>query len=494
MLDPPARGRRRGAGDHRREGVLVGVARPTRPACYRFTRVQQPAGSKVERGWGASRALGVALLAALACGDDYPEGELEAFTGSELPVVVLDTGGHRIPDEPKLAAELRLFDAPVTGLEALAGPASLEGSIGVEVRGYTSQEFPKKQYSLESRGPAGDDADISPLGLPAEEDWVLHAPFMDKSLLRNALGYELSRRMGRYAPRTRFVELFLLGDGAARPGLEHYRGLYVLTESVKRGAQRVDIEKLEPAMIDEPLVSGGYLLEWTERSRVERGEPFIGARHAEALLLSHPKPEDTRAEQLAWIERYVEAFETALDRLESDPQSADFEAFLDLDAAVDYCLLSELARNHDVFVASTFIHKPRSGPLVFGPIWDLDRAFGDVELGGNWRTDGWLVPSRGWARQLFQSNRFRQRYVERWHTHRSEALASAAMTELISGLQRELAPAAARNFEKWPVLGRYVKANRAPYSESFEEEIAKLSRWLEARASWIDAHIDEHLP
>ena len=439
----------------------------------------------------ASRALGVALL--LACGDDYPEGELQAFAGSGLPVVVLDTSGHRIPDEPKLAAELRLFDAPVTGLEALAGVPALQSPIGVEVRGYTSQEFPKKQYSLEARGAAGDDADIGLLGLPAEEDWVLHAPFMDKSLLRNALAYELSRRMGRYAPRTRFVELFLLDDGATSAGLQHYRGVSVLTESLKRGADRVDIEKLEPAMIDEPLVSGGYLLEWTERSRVDRGDPFISTRHAEALLLSHPRPDDARPEQIAWIDRYVEAFEAALARLESDPQSVDFEAFLDLDAAVDYCLLSELVRNHDVFVASTFIHKPRSGPLVLGPIWDLDRAFGDVEFGGNWRTDGWLVPSRGWARALFQSARFRQRYLERWHAHRSEALASASMTALIAGFERELAEPAARNFEKWPILGRYVKANRAPYAESFAEEVAKLSRWLEERAAWIDAHIDEDI-
>jgi len=459
-----------------------------------FTRVQQAAGRGIEGAEGARRALGVAaLLVVLACGDEYPEAELQAFTGSDLPVVVLDTSAHRIPDEPKLPAQLRLFEAPVSGLEALAGPAALESPIAIEVRGYTSQEFPKKQYSLEARGAAGDDADISPLGLPAEEDWVLHAPFMDKSLLRNALAYELSRRIGRYAPRTRFVELFLLDDGASAPGLEHYRGLYVLTESVKRGAERVDIEKLEPAMIDEPLVSGGYLLEWTERARVDRGEPFFSTRHAEALLLSHPKPGDARAEQVAWIDGYVEAFEAALGRLEGDPQSRDFEAFLDLDAAVDYCLLSELVRNHDVFVASTFVHKRRSGPLVLGPIWDLDRAFGDVEFDGNWRSDGWLVPSRGWARELFQSTRFRQRYVERWRTFRGAALASAAMLELVSSLESELTGAAARNFEKWPILGRYVKANREPYSESFEEEIAKLSGWLEARASWIDAHIDELL-
>jgi hypothetical protein len=191
------------------------------------------------------------------------------------------------------------------------------------------------------------------------------------------------------------------------------------------------------------------------------------------------------------IERYVAAFEAALALLASDPDSSAFESYLDVDAAVDYCLLSELLRNHDVFVAGTFVHKPRTGGLVFGPIWDLDRAFGDVELDGNWRAEGWLLTKRGWAQELLRSTRFRQRYVERWHMHRTQALDSTQMGQLIFGLELELAGAAERNFQKWPILGRYVKANRAPYSESFEEEVEKMSRWLDERAAWMDAHIAE---
>ena len=439
--------------------------------------------------WLSRSLLAVAGLA-VACGDEY-ESELRAFDGSDLPVLVLDTGGRHILDEPKIEAQLRLFDAPVAGLGALAQPAALEQSIAIEVRGYTSQEFPKKQYGFEARGASGADVDIAPLGMPVEEDWVLHAPFMDKSLMRNALGYELSRRMGRYAPRTRFVELFLQDDGTATPGLPHYRGLYVLTERVERGEERVAIEKLEPSMNEEPQISGGYLLEWTERSRVGRDEVAVAARGSRALLVAHPKPEEASVEQLAWIDAYVSAFEAALEQLSEDPDSTAFEAYLDLDAAVDYCLLTELVRNHDAFVASTFVHKPRGGPLVLGPMWDLDRAFGDVEFDGNWRTDGWLLPSRGWGRSLLASRHFKRRYAERWAMHRAAALASDGMAELVAGMRRELAGAAARNFEKWPILGVYVKANRKPYSETYDEEIDKLAGWLEARSEWIDAHIEE---
>jgi len=429
-------------------------------------------------------------LSSLGCAEDY-EGALEAFEDSNLPVVVLDTAGQDIVDEPKVDAALRLYSAPVLGLEALTAAPTLASPIAVEVRGYTSQEFPKKQYGFEARTADGQDQDLSVLGLPEEEDWVLHAPFMDKSLMRNALGYELSRRMGRYAPRTRFVELFLLDDGATAAGLEHYRGLYVLTERIKRGAERVPIEKLEATDAEEPAIGGGYLLEWTQRARVGGEEVSITSEHAQALLVSYPKPEELSPAQHGWIQGYVAAFEAALALLESDPESQEFENYLDLDAAVDFCLLSELVRNHDVFVASTFIHKPRGGRLVLGPIWDLDRAFGDVEFDGNWRTEGWLLPERGWARELLRSNHFRQRYSERWQLHRSEALDSAALVQLIFSLELELSGAAERNFQRWPILGRYVKANRAPYSATFGEEVAKMSSWLEERASWMDAHVSE---
>jgi CotH protein len=407
-------------------------------------------------------------------------------------VVVLDTRSGAIPDEPKLPAELRVHDAPVGGLETLtAAAATLSSPMAIEVRGYTSQEFPKKQYGLELRDERGEDVALGLLGLPAEEDWVLHAPFMDKSLMRNVLAYELSRRMGRYAPRTRFVELFLLDDGASAPELQHYAGLYVLTEPVERGPERVDIEKLEAADDVAPALEGGYLLEWTQRKRVKPDEVWLSSRHAEALVVHDPKSEDVTTEQLAWVTAYIEGFEAALAGLHGDPDSDAYESFIDVEAAVDYCLLSELLRNHDVFVASTFVHKPRSGRLVLGPAWDFDRALGDVEFDGNWREEGWLLTTRGWARELLHSNRFRQRYVERWRMHRAEALHTDRLSELILDTQRQISGAAGRNFERWRVLGRYVKANRAPYSNSFEQEVGKLARWLSQRAAWIDEHIED---
>lgn len=442
------------------------------------------------------RALGcapvsvVCALCVFACGGDSYEGELGAFAGTSLPLVVVETA-ERIVDDPKVDARLRVYAGGASSLDALSAlEPDFDGRIGVEIRGYTSQEFPKKQYGFETRGPTGDDIDQSLLGLPAESDWILHAPFMDKSLMRNHLAYELSRQMGQYAPRTRFVELFLVPASGPQVGLEHYRGVYVLTEKIKRGPDRVPIEELEEAATTEPDIHGGYLLEWTQQKRLDAGDVGFSTRHAEVLLIDYPRAEELNGAQERWIIEHVEAFEAALAELERSGDSGSFEAFIDVDAFVDYFLLSELLRNHDVFVASTFIHKPRSGKLRMGPAWDFDRAFGDVEFGGNWRTSGWLMPARGWARPLLTSTLFLTRYRERWRSHRAGPLADARLQLLIDETEGALTDAAARNFEKWRVLGRYVKANREPYSRSFGEEVDKLSRWLRERAAWIDENID----
>ena len=84
-----------------------------------------------------------------------------------------------------------------------------DGQISIEIRGSSSQMFPKKQYALETQDIDGENLNVSILGMPAENDWILYAPYSDKSLLRNFLVYELARNMGRYASRTRFCELVI---------------------------------------------------------------------------------------------------------------------------------------------------------------------------------------------------------------------------------------------------------------------------------------------
>jgi hypothetical protein len=415
------------------------------------------------------------------------EGELSHFDGSELPVVVIDTHAREIPDEPKVLADLRMFAGGVATLSALdSAQPDVQCQLGIERRGHSSQQFPKQQYGVQLRDASGESVTMSLLGMPAAANWVLGAPFMDKSLMRNYLAYELSRAIGLYAPRTAFVELFLDDDGASRIGLEHYRGVYVLTEKIERGADRVDVEELVPSDASEPQISGGYLLEWTYAERLDDSDRWLQTPSGTVIRIAYPKPKDLTDAQQNWITDYVVAVERSL-RDTSD----GYDAWIDPETFVNYFLLNELLRNSDVFCDSTFMVKNRGGLLSMGPPWDFDRAVGDVGLDENSEAEGFLLPTRGWARYLLRHSDFLRRYREQWKQLRQGALGTEAMMGRIDSAVAALKDAPGRNFEKWHVLGRYVPVNHPPYSKTFDEEIDKVKAWLTERASWIDAHMDE---
>lgn len=122
------------------------------------------------------------------------------FTSSNLPIFVIDTHGQVIVNEPKIEVDLGIIYNGEGVRNNITDPFNhYDGRIGIEIRGSSSQMFPKKQYGFETIDSAGEEIDVSLLGFPAESDWILFAPYNDKSLLRDALAYKLSNNIGRYA-------------------------------------------------------------------------------------------------------------------------------------------------------------------------------------------------------------------------------------------------------------------------------------------------------
>ena len=70
------------------------------------------------------------------------------------------------------------------------------------------------------------------LGLTAAKNWILYAPYVDESLIRNAFLYNISRQMGNWAPHTAFCEVFIVSEGKALTMTEAYKGVYVAMERV----------------------------------------------------------------------------------------------------------------------------------------------------------------------------------------------------------------------------------------------------------------------
>ena len=289
----------------------------------------------------------------------------------------------------------------------------------MHIRGNNSSDYEKKQYALETRDEFGEDLDIAPFGMPEEEDWVLHAPYSDKTLMRNHLMYTWSRAIGRYAARTHFVEVYMEDQGEIWY-LEDYRGVYVFMEKIKRDGNRIDVDKMSDSDNMAPEVTGGYVLrrDWIER------EPIITTIFEDELLLEYPKPEKVTDAQLDWITDYLNQFEDSLLDDDIDPAT-----LADLDSFADYLLLIELSRNVDGYVLSTYMHKPRQGLLTMGPIWDFNGSLGNADYFESWEIEGWHYENSEfpadnpngfhWYATLLEDASFTQRLTQRWNQHRS---------------------------------------------------------------------------
>jgi hypothetical protein len=127
------------------------------------------------------------------------------LTSSNLPIVVLDTYNVDIPDEPKIDGTMGIIFNGDNQMNYLSDPFNeFYGQIAIEKRGSSSNDFPMKSYGLETRGPDSVNYNVSLFDWPSDNDWILHAPYTDKAMIRNVLTYDLGRQMGQYAPRTKY--------------------------------------------------------------------------------------------------------------------------------------------------------------------------------------------------------------------------------------------------------------------------------------------------
>lgn len=394
---------------------------------------------------------------------------------SILPLVLIETDGQAIPDEPKVMARMRVVDnGPGRRNKVGDPPSGYEGWVGIELRGSSSQRFPKKQYSVETRHEDASNRNVALLGFPEENDWVLHAPYSDKSLMRNALAYEIARRTGRYAPRTRFCEVLLDGD---------YRGVYLLVEAIKDDGDRVDLA-------DTDEVGGGFLAKLDKRSDDDETWPSRDPATGQRV---HYQFDDPEADELTAAQR--DEIEAAFDTLEAATIEGDVQSFVDLDSVVDYIIANEIAKNIDAYRISFFLHRPEAGaPIHAGPVWDFNIAFGNADYGAAARpaglhyedpppSDAFPIPS--WWSRVVESEPFQARVRSRWTELRAGPLATDALLAWIDATAEQLDAAQTRNFERWPILDRDIWPN-AHVGGSYAAEVDYLRSWLTERLTWLD--------
>ena len=462
----------------------------------------------VQCGYPAIAAV-ASLIATTAC-------EIFGF-----PVFILQAD-QPVNDRTRVNAQANLFDnSGVTSLPE----AAYHGGIEISVRGNSSFAFHKKNYRIELQDFDGKDHKASLLGLPADSDWVLYASVTDRTFIRNVLGPELWRRMGRYAPRWRFVEVFMVtnqmdlkpteavasaaaqvlqtlsatnssvanltsttSNSLVRSLANSYLGVYVLMEKIKRGKDRVKIKRLRPEHDKEPEISGGYIIKKDDLGRGQRG---VLTGQEFRLRYEEPKESELTQNQRDWMRRYLDDLEKALFSPHFRDPELGYRKYLDVESFIDFHWLVEVGMNADGYWFSQYMHKDRDGKLTMGPVWDWDNAFGSTYFRLHLRSDEWRFetakdPDYAWYRRLFEDPDFLQRYVDRWSELRTNVLATSNVLALVDGIAAQVREAELRNTHRWPNAGG-VTVTPAQSREIFERELGILRDWLAKRLAWIDS-------
>jgi len=426
----------------------------------------------------------------------------QSFTSSNLPVIVINTNGAGIPDEPKITADMGIIDNGVGVRNNLTDPHNnYNGKIGIEIRGSSSQSFPKKQYGIELRDALGNGVSASLLGMPAEEDWVLFAPYNDKSLMRDVLAYKLGRDLGRYAPRTRFCEIVLNGQ---------YMGVFVLMEKIKRDNNRVDVARLNPEEVSGDDLTGGYIIKIDKETGSGNGgwsssyaPPNRSGSQQIYYQYDYPSALNIVTEQKNYIRQFVNNFETALSGTSFNDPVNGYSKYIDVDSFIDFFIINEVSKNVDGYRLSTYLHKKKDsdgGKLSMGPVWDFNLAFGNADYctQGNpqgWVTsynticpqDYWLIPF--WWDKLYSDGLYRNKLAARWNELRLDQLSTNRILSYIDSVNTVLnAESQQRNFQRWPVLGQYVWPNYY-VGPTFTSEVNWLKDWIVTRLEWMDANM-----
>lgn len=447
----------------------------------------------------------------LAFGVVHSPAAAQFFQSSNLPIVVINTKGAVIVDEPKVDVEMGVIDNGPGKRNAPTDPWNgYRGRVGIEIRGASSQMFPKKQFGIETRDAKGEDVAVSLLGFPEEADWVLNATYNDKTLIRDPLAYWLARQQDRYATRTKYVEV--VKDSV-------YQGVYILQERIKRDKNRVNIAKLEPKDTDGDALTGGYIvkIDKVAGNRTKQWhsqfKPDPRSQFTPLFQVDYPKFEDLTNAQFDYIKNRVNAFEAAMYGPDFRDNEKGFRKFIDEDSFVDYFLLTELTRNVDGYRLSAFFYKDRDskgGKFVMGPAWDYNIAFGNGNYYDAWLPGGWqylvnnqmLPVSSGqsedvfkapaWWERLLSDPTFAIRAVSRWNTLRADAWSDARINRFVDSCATLLGESQARNFDRWRILGTKVWPNYYA-GQTYAEELNFLKNWLRQRLAWLDQQMKSNV-
>ncbi len=412
---------------------------------------------------------------------------------THLPIMVINTNGQYIPDDPSVTADMGIidngFDQNHYYNDSFNG---YNGKITIQSRGSSSQGQPQRSYAWTTVDSAGNGKNVKILGMPKESDWILFGPYTDKTLMRNNLIYEISNRMGWYTTRTEFCELILNNQ---------YVGVYVIMEKIKWDKNRVDIPKLLPTTTKGDSLTGGYIMKVDRVKQSGYGvwtSPITNYNGGKSYQIQTVNPDIPNIPQVQanYIKHWMDSFENMLlGGGYGSKLNANYHKMIDVNSFMDFYICNEVTHNVDAYRLSCFLYKQRNslgGRLYAGPIWDFNIALGNANYCNGGDTSGWSTCGYSsepfWFNRLLEDPDYQKQFKCRWTNLRKDLLKTQNIYNWIDSVADILEVPQRRHFKQWQILGTYVWPNNY-IGNTYAQEINYLKTWIRGRMNWMDKNI-----
>jgi hypothetical protein len=385
---------------------------------------------------------------------------------TNLPTVSIHTLNNEIPydKEHQIVSQLTIISD--NGTKLLSEPGT------TRERGNASRGFPKKPYRIKF------DKKQRVLDAPAKaKKWTLINNYGDKTLMRNLLAFELSKRLGMtYTPFGTAVDVLLNGE---------YKGCYQLCDQIDINKNRVNITEMTPQDNSGAALTGGYFIEIDAYAGDEKS--WFNSSRWTPVTIKSPDEDSITVEQADYIEERFNMMEQ------------NWKRYLDKESFLRHFLVGELSGNTDTYW-SVYMHKDRNESLFYtGPVWDFDLAFNndDRTYPVNAKTD-YVYRSGGSCAGNMRSfvdnivindaESIRQ-MVEIWDEARQQGLNEENMVAFVDSMEQALDQSQKLNFLRWPILDQRVHQNPMALG-TYKNEVDVVRQFIENRIAWMDNRLN----
>ena len=418
---------------------------------------------------------------------------------TNLPLVVIHTDSGKDPVD-------NVNDLPAHFTVINKGGLKVKEDTGtIRMRGNTSMNFKKKPYRMKF-------ANKTKLcGSTAKaKKWVLINSWDDKTLMRNNLAFEMSRRIGmEYTPFLTPVDVMMNGE---------YKGTYDLADHVDQHKDRVDVEPLDSTVISGDSLTGGYLIENDGHYIFEDPKVLFQTNHKNYLVIKYPDEDDINDAQYSYIKSHFQTMENAL--YSKNFTSDGYRKYFDIESFLKYFILEEFSGNPDAFWSTYFFKHRNDDKFYTGPAWDFNLAFDNDyrlyltsvnvlydsegnKIGETWEPD-WVYKCHGvggvTAGDMFnfvnliidQDPETEKELKTMWTNLRGTGKFSAESVISYVDEQAALLDASQTfNYMRWDVLGTKLFHNpKSALYTSYTQAVDSLKSYIRTRVKWFDQKLD----